>query len=657
MNRPMTLSENDFDSELPPLGSTRCYWVLLDRSFNFVYLDPVLSSHMKSQSNSLIGTSFYDYLHPAESNEAKQDIQSIVQSENIHGSIIRVRFVRLPFIRVHLGSKSPVPYHVSQMCADKSDSTYIPLDLVISSIHDGLYLCFFHAVLDKNPHFNNNADSIWTNWCHTPIFTERHTQILEQSLLNWSRYQPPTPQKFTIPTRIFQLIRQSSNENTNIGLNHVIYSWPPSDGSTGEGPYNPSSFASLMSEISINQSAASQLTGAATSCSRRFKARHQAKCNENYYTVESMFIPYGAIIFACFKIEFEYPVAATKRTAISPSENSHQTTTLFDSTSYDQSLYLHPQPFYQQAAAPGPQFSLVNDWTGYSASPSTSEAPIKDEIAQQQLPSPVAPIKDEFSQSHQLPPPPPPPAAIPVKAPLNLPEANTSGSSNISSKSNNNYNHNYNQVKPNTDKVACTSCGKEKSPEWRRGPSGKKDLCNACGLRYARAISKSETSGATLSGRRKKSDSKNNTKKNKKASLSPNPSSSNLTGNAPLNLTKSTHSSPNLNVDAPTLEKPMFLAPKDNDIPFNFNGFIPKSPQQSSNLDSYDSSHSYPKLYNQEINDQYQMSPQLPLQLPPQQRNLAYINPTLYSNDNSNANQFQFNNASTNANQRPSFLP
>ena len=34
----------------------------------------------------------------------------------------------------------------------------------------------------------------------------------------------------------------------------------------------------------------------------------------------------------------------------------------------------------------------------------------------------------------------------------------------------------------------CTSCGRTDSPEWRRGPSGLKTLCNACGLRYARSL-------------------------------------------------------------------------------------------------------------------------------------------------------------------------
>ncbi|KAL4400854.1 DNA-templated transcription regulator [Malassezia pachydermatis] len=41
----------------------------------------------------------------------------------------------------------------------------------------------------------------------------------------------------------------------------------------------------------------------------------------------------------------------------------------------------------------------------------------------------------------------------------------------------------------------CTSCGKADSPEWRRGPSGHKTLCNACGLRYARSLSNKRKKG------------------------------------------------------------------------------------------------------------------------------------------------------------------
>ncbi|QKX64423.1 uncharacterized protein TRUGW13939_11597 [Talaromyces rugulosus] len=33
---------------------------------------------------------------------------------------------------------------------------------------------------------------------------------------------------------------------------------------------------------------------------------------------------------------------------------------------------------------------------------------------------------------------------------------------------------------------ACTNCSTRNTPEWRRGPSGNRDLCNSCGLRWAK---------------------------------------------------------------------------------------------------------------------------------------------------------------------------
>ncbi|RUS13881.1 hypothetical protein BC937DRAFT_94639 [Endogone sp. FLAS-F59071] len=39
-------------------------------------------------------------------------------------------------------------------------------------------------------------------------------------------------------------------------------------------------------------------------------------------------------------------------------------------------------------------------------------------------------------------------------------------------------------------KKFCESCHTDSSPEWRRGPTGHKTLCNACGLRYSRSVAR-----------------------------------------------------------------------------------------------------------------------------------------------------------------------
>lgn len=47
-------------------------------------------------------------------------------------------------------------------------------------------------------------------------------------------------------------------------------------------------------------------------------------------------------------------------------------------------------------------------------------------------------------------------------------------------------------VRPPGDVEKCRGCGTRESPEWRKGENGVKDLCNACGLKLARAVAKRE---------------------------------------------------------------------------------------------------------------------------------------------------------------------
>jgi PAS domain S-box-containing protein len=50
------------------------------------------------------------------------------------------------------------------------------------------------------------------------------------------------------------------------------------------------------------------------------------------------------------------------------------------------------------------------------------------------------------------------------------------------------------------DEYVCTDCGTLDSPEWRRGPSGPKTLCNACGLRWAKKEKKKSGPGTVDTG-------------------------------------------------------------------------------------------------------------------------------------------------------------
>ncbi|BGP13735.1 hypothetical protein JCM10213_009050 [Rhodosporidiobolus nylandii] len=48
----------------------------------------------------------------------------------------------------------------------------------------------------------------------------------------------------------------------------------------------------------------------------------------------------------------------------------------------------------------------------------------------------------------------------------------------------------------------CRDCGTVDSPEWRKGPDGPKSLCNACGLRYAKLLSKSKKEAKAAEAKR-----------------------------------------------------------------------------------------------------------------------------------------------------------
>jgi hypothetical protein len=43
----------------------------------------------------------------------------------------------------------------------------------------------------------------------------------------------------------------------------------------------------------------------------------------------------------------------------------------------------------------------------------------------------------------------------------------------------------------------CANCHTRVTPEWRRGPSGQRDLCNSCGLRWAKLVSLSAANSRT----------------------------------------------------------------------------------------------------------------------------------------------------------------
>lgn len=71
------------------LPSFRTDWALLTSDLQFIYLDPVLASHLDVEAELLVGKPLLSFIHPDEQQTAKQDLNNVLESKTLHGSVTR----------------------------------------------------------------------------------------------------------------------------------------------------------------------------------------------------------------------------------------------------------------------------------------------------------------------------------------------------------------------------------------------------------------------------------------------------------------------------------------------------------------------------------------------------------------------------------------
>ncbi|GAV28103.1 hypothetical protein PMKS-001571 [Pichia membranifaciens] len=89
---------------------------------------------------------------------------------------------------------------------------------------------------------------------------------------------------------------------------------------------------------------------------------------------------------------------------------------------------------------------------------------------------------------------------------------NSNSNSNSNRNSNSNSNSRSNDLADSSDlitiqvaRMECMHCSSKGTPEWRRGPSGERTLCNACGLFYSKLVKKyGENDAQSIMENRKK---------------------------------------------------------------------------------------------------------------------------------------------------------
>ncbi|PKI85002.1 hypothetical protein MVES1_001073 [Malassezia vespertilionis] len=371
----------------------------------FIHLDPAVQLQLGEAAHGLLDHKFIHFVHKDERAHVQDDLQKIVASQTLFGSVIRCRIADLDTMRVMLEGGMDVPPKKAQ---------YTNKDIVANMIGKGLMLCFFHTIPSSNA-----ADEEHEQACGNlnSDFTQPQARAL------WDCMHRIKHHDSTKLDYVFQVLSNTSPRT-------ILFSWPPPrtetrghDGGVEDDTayfYFAEDFARLIQGMQAGNG------GRLTSCTQRFKASHTLTAAGRVRSIASVVIPYGALVFACYKVgsdNVQVGHVPQKRTALqrdAPAVNP-----------------VHPQT---------PHIPTNTNNTGWAPE---SQA--------------TGPIRSGTEQAHK-----PSMPALNSTEPM---DKNALFAANGASTK------------------ACLSCGKTDSPEWRRGPTGHKTLCNACGLRYARSLS------------------------------------------------------------------------------------------------------------------------------------------------------------------------
>ena len=446
--------------------------------------------------------------------------------------VARMRYSRLSRVRRILGHQGPAHFWPD---ADKIavDSNYMALDLVINWAADDLVLCFLHAAVDLTPYDNDeHAKTGWTNWCGTTSMNEEQAQILYSRLLNNIPHSGNS-------SRVFQVLMNRPDRA-------LLMSWPPD---RDQAPL-ARDFAKLSADVQIRGDAPGASDAKTTctrryKASSSIQTSDGFRDVESVYIPHGKLLhghichtltlaPSGSIIFACHSVgsdsrsasentasmhQAEYDASyMTQGPQYYPQTTSYSLPPMHSTTTYSYLSHSANQNAQPTASQVNSQYSSQHSWppaidsspaslpyshwpstaaqTGSSAYHSNSQQPRQPSYAINQsspwgsaafpdTDSPLPPSYRSLSPGYSYSPPEssqassgtieavPPPRGSRRSSPPGSVRDHSAGSGRASGN-------------PPAGISRCSSCKVTTSPEWRKGPSGKKDLCNACVFHISR---------------------------------------------------------------------------------------------------------------------------------------------------------------------------
>ncbi|CAG8500318.1 4677_t:CDS:2 [Paraglomus occultum] len=525
------------------MSSLACFWALLSlRDLTFVYISPSLRKALGVEYEAVLGTSFFDYFHPDEEKIARHDLTKFVQRDSTCGSVTRCQYNSVLAIRAKAQSRiyaarrnSPVHAHHTQPSSPSHTTTlpiennYVIMKVGMDIVTQDIVLARFHS--DEGSQVEDGGKS---NTCGESEFTKeeltRLTTLLRNHVTTDSinmQSPPATPQSLPLqpvmstPKRIFQILDTRTR--------NLIFTWPDPHA------YNKEDFSKLLQSIAVQPST----TSTSPTCIRPYSNSHVIPLASGMYLrVDSVMIHYGEIIFATFKILPSSPavlsidnsrqppysapcsppsaVCTGKRPRTENSSPAYGLQVPVQSLSFlsrgrshehtgDTELYegmeskrraverrqglttpqflsphespqMSPHQIYGQYPFPSfPNITTIDVNTSPPQPPSLVHThPQILSVSQSPSHSAQPPQSSRYVQPLQ----PSFNSAVSSSPPVRSYQlANTSSA--IRS----------NQRVPDGVRE-CERCHTTNSPEWRRGPTGHKTLCNACGLRYSRRIAR-----------------------------------------------------------------------------------------------------------------------------------------------------------------------